>query len=163
MVIDLDPGAPAGLAECCEVALLVRERLAEQGLDAAPVTSGSKGLHLYVATPGTKNSDGVRDQAQELAQQLSQEHGDLVVWRMTKSVRPGKVFLDWSQNTGSKTTIAPYSLRGRNRPYVAAPRTWEEIEAGADRDDPDGIGHLELDEVLARVAAEGDLFGRLLG
>jgi bifunctional non-homologous end joining protein LigD len=163
MVIDLDPGAPAGLAECCEVALLVREKLVEQGLDAAPVTSGSKGLHLYVAMPGTKNADGVRDQAQELAQQLSQEHGDLVVWRMTKSVRPGKVFLDWSQNTGSKTTIAPYSLRGRNRPYVAAPRTWEEIEAGADRDDPDGIGHLELDEVLARVAAEGDLFGRLLG
>ena len=97
------------------------------------MTSGSKGLHMYAALPGKLNSDEVRDQAQEIAQELTAEHPKLVVWKMTKSLRGGKVFLDWSQNTGAKTTISPYSLRGRDRPYVAAPRTWDEIEEGAER------------------------------
>jgi bifunctional non-homologous end joining protein LigD len=158
MVIDLDPGAPAGLRECCQVALLVRDKLAARGLSAAPVTSGSKGLHMYAALPGRLNADEVRDRAQGIAQELTREHPDLVLWRMTKSLRPGKVFLDWSQNTGAKTTISPYSLRGRERPYVAAPRTWEEIEEGAE----EGLGQLELDEVLARVEVDGDLFGAQL-
>jgi bifunctional non-homologous end joining protein LigD len=160
MVIDLDPGAPAGLGECCEVALLVRDRLAEAGLTSAPVTSGSKGLHLYAAVSGRKSADDVRDQAQQIARELTEERGDLVVWKMTKTLRPGKVFLDWSQNTGSKTTISPYSLRGRGRPFVAAPRTWEEIEAGAE--DPDAIEHLLFDEVLERIETDGDIFGDLL-
>jgi bifunctional non-homologous end joining protein LigD len=155
MVIDLDPGAPAGLRECCEVALLVRDKLEERGLSAAPVTSGSKGLHMYAALPGRLNADGVRAQAQEVAQELTREHPDLVLWKMTKSLRPGKVFLDWSQNTGAKTTISPYSLRGKDRPYVAAPRTWEEVEKGAE----EGLGQLQMGEVLARVAADGDIFG----
>ena len=158
MVIDLDPGAPAGLQECCEVALLVRDKLVERGLTAAPVTSGSKGLHMYAALPGRLNADEVRDRAQEIARELTKEHPDLVLWKMTKSLRPGKVFLDWSQNTGAKTTISPYSLRGRDRPYVAAPRTWEEIEEGAE----DGLGQLEADEVLGRVEEHGDIFGDLL-
>jgi len=158
MVIDLDPGAPAGLQECCEVALLVRDKLVERGLTAAPVTSGSKGLHMYAALPGRLNADEVRDRAQEIARELTKEHPDLVLWKMTKSLRPGKVFLDWSQNTGAKTTISPYSLRGRDRPYVAAPRTWEEIEEGAE----DGLGQLEADDVLARVEEHGDIFGDLL-
>jgi bifunctional non-homologous end joining protein LigD len=161
LVIDLDPGAPAGLRECCEVALLVRDRLADQGLSCAPVTSGSKGLHLYAALPGRENADEVRDRAQALAQELTGERGDLVVWKMTKTLRPGKVFLDWSQNTRTKTTISPYSLRGRDRPLVAAPRTWEEIEAGAA--DAGEIGHLELAEVLARVDELGDVFEEQLG
>jgi bifunctional non-homologous end joining protein LigD len=159
MVIDLDPGSPAGLRECCEVALLVRDKLEERGLSAAPVTSGSKGLHMYAALPGKLNTDEVRDQAQEIAQELTAEHPKLVVWKMTKSLRGGKVFLDWSQNTGAKTTISPYSLRGRDRPYVAAPRTWQEIEDGAD----EGLGQLEMDDVLSRVADDGDIFGDLLG
>ncbi len=159
MVIDLDPGSPAGLRECCEVALLVRDKLGERGLACAPVTSGSKGLHLYAALPGRLSSDDVRDQAQEVAQELTAEHPRLVVWKMTKSLRGGKVFLDWSQNTGAKTTISPYSLRGRDRPYVAAPRTWEEIEDGAD----EGLGQLEIEDVLARVDEDGDVFGDLLG
>jgi len=158
MVIDLDPGAPAGLQECCQVALLVRDKLVERGLTAAPVTSGSKGLHMYAALPGKLNADEVRDRAQEIARELTKEHPDLVLWKMTKSLRPGKVFLDWSQNTGAKTTISPYSLRGRERPYVAAPRTWEEIEEGAE----DGLGQLEADEVLARIDEHGDIFGDLL-
>ncbi len=158
MVIDLDPGPPAGLRECCTVALLVRDRLADLGLRAAPVTSGSKGLHLYAALPGRLDADGVRDLAQRIARELTREHPDLVLWKMTKSLRGGKVFLDWSQNTAAKTTISPYSLRGRDRPYVAAPRTWQELEAGAEG----GLEQLEDREVLARVATDGDVFGRLL-
>jgi bifunctional non-homologous end joining protein LigD len=159
MVIDLDPGAPADLHECAQVALVVRDRLAEQGLSCAPVTSGSKGIHLYASLPGELTADEVRDQAQELAQSLQQE-SPLVVWKMTKSLRPGKVFLDWSQNTAAKTTISPYSLRGKLTPYVAAPRTWDEIEEGAE--DRHGLGQLRFDEVLARTAAHGDIFGELL-
>jgi bifunctional non-homologous end joining protein LigD len=155
MVIDLDPGAPAGLQECCQVALLVRDKLAERGLSAAPVTSGSKGLHMYAALPGKLNADAVRDEAQGIARELTREHPDLVLWKMTKSLRAGKVFLDWSQNTAAKTTISPYSLRGRERPYVAAPRTWAEVEEGAE----DGLGQLEMDEVLQRVGEQGDVFG----
>ena len=160
LVIDLDPGAPAGLHECCRVALLVRERLSDLGLPAAPVTSGSKGLHLYAALPGRKNAEQIRDQAQQVARELAEQEPALVVWKMTKALRPGKVFLDWSQNTAAKTTIAPYSLRGKARPSVAAPRTWDEVEEGADA--PDGLRQLELDEVLARVEADGDVFGALL-
>jgi bifunctional non-homologous end joining protein LigD len=159
LVIDLDPGAPAGLQECCRVALMVRDKLAERGLSAAPVTSGSKGLHMYAALPGRLDADGVRDEAQAIAQELTREQPDLVLWKMTKALRGGKVFLDWSQNTGAKTTISPYSLRGRERPYVAAPRTWEEIEEGAE----EGLGQLEMDEVLARIDSDGDVFGDLLG
>jgi bifunctional non-homologous end joining protein LigD len=155
MVIDLDPGAPAGLQECCQVALMVRQKLRERGLSAAPVTSGSKGLHLYAALPGVINADAVRDVAQGIAQELTREHPDLVLWKMTKALRPGKVFLDWSQNTGAKTTISPYSLRGRERPYVAAPRTWAEVEDGAE----DGLGQLELQEVLDRADELGDVYG----
>jgi bifunctional non-homologous end joining protein LigD len=159
MVIDLDPGAPAGLKECCRVALLVRDKLEARGLSAAPVTSGSKGLHMYAALPGRRNADEVRDDAQEIAKELTREHPDLVLWKMTKSLRPGKVFLDWSQNTGAKTTISPYSLRGRERPYVAAPRSWAEIEEGAD----EGLGQLEVEDVLARADEYGDIFGDELG
>lgn len=158
MVIDLDPGSPAGLRECCRVALLVRDKLEDRGLSAAPVTSGSKGLHMYAALPGTVNADEVRDQAQEIARELTAEHQNLVLAKMTKSLRGGKVFLDWSQNTGAKTTVSPYSLRGRDRPYVAAPRTWEEIEDGAE----EGLGQLEVADVLTRIEEEGDVFGDLL-
>ncbi|MGH3508748.1 MAG: non-homologous end-joining DNA ligase [Nocardioidaceae bacterium] len=160
LVIDLDPGAPAGLHECCRVALLVRDKLTELGLPAAPVTSGSKGLHLYAALDGSRDADQVRDLAQQIAQELTGEHGDLVLWQMTKAKRGGKVFLDWSQNTAAKTTISPYSLRGREKPHVAAPRSWEEIHAGAD--DELAIDQLRYDEVLERVDRSGDLFGSLL-
>jgi bifunctional non-homologous end joining protein LigD len=160
LVIDLDPGAPAGLHECAQVALLVRDRLAGMGLPSAPVTSGSKGLHLYAALPGELDADAVRDLAKKVAQELTRSHKDLVLWQMTKALRGGKVFLDWSQNTRTKTTISPYSLRGTPAPYVAAPRTWEEVEAGAE--DRESLRQLAMDEVLARVADEGDVFGRLL-
>ncbi len=157
LVVDLDPGDPAGLAECSQVALLVRDRLAADGLDCVPVTSGSKGLHLYAGLDGTRTHSEVRDYAKEIAEELQAAHSTLVVSQMTKARRGGKVFLDWSQNTGAKTTISPYSLRGRELPTVAAPRTWQEIEAGAE--DPLALEHLRFEEVLERVQDQGDLFG----
>lgn len=156
LVIDLDPGDPAGLPECARVALLVRERLAERGLTGRPVTSGSKGLHLYAALPGRLDPEETTALARVIAEELQSRHPDLVTATMTKARRPGKVFLDWSQNAGSKTTISPYSLRGRERPFVAAPLTWAEVEAGAE--DPLALEQLTFEQVLERVAAHGDLF-----
>lgn len=145
LVLDLDPGEGAGLPECVEVAFLVREILQGMGLDPMPVTSGSKGIHLYAALDGRQTSDEVSAVAHELARILEARHPRLVVSDMKKALRGGKVLLDWSQNNGSKTTIVPYSLRGRARPTVATPRTWEELE------DP-GLRHLEYPEVLERLA-----------
>ena len=156
LVIDLDPGDGVGLGECAVVALLVRDRLAEDDLDCRAVTSGSKGIHLYADLPGTANPDEVRDRVHAVAEELQRAHPALLLSQMTKAKRSGKVFLDWSQNAGSKTTITPYSLRGRERPFVAAPRSWAEIEAGAD--DPLGLEQLTMSEVLERVADQGDLF-----
>ncbi len=149
MVIDLDPGEPAGLMECSQVALMVRERLAADGLETRAVTSGSKGLHLYADLDGTRASDEVRDYAKDVAEELAAAHPGLVIAQMTKARRSGKVFFDWSQNVGAKTTIAPYSLRGREVPTVAAPRSWDEVEAGAE--DPLGLEQLRFEDVLERV------------
>ncbi|WP_181310255.1 non-homologous end-joining DNA ligase [Nocardioides campestrisoli] len=156
LVIDLDPGEPAGLHECAQVALLVRELLAERGLTSSPVLSGSKGVHLYAGLDGELDSDGTTALAKEVAERLQRERGDLVTATMTKSRRGGKVFLDWSQNAGSKTTISPYSLRGRERPTVAAPVTWAEVEEGAE--DPLALEQLDLATVLERIEEHGDLF-----
>ncbi len=157
VVIDLDPGDPAGLHECCQVALLVRERLAERGLEARPVTSGSKGLHLYATLPRRLPPAESTELAKQVAEELAAAHPRRVTATMTKARRGGKVFLDWSQNAGSKTTITPYSLRGRERPYVAAPVSWAEVEAGAE--DPLGLEQLRFEEVVERVEEHGDLFG----
>lgn len=144
IVLDLDPGPGVGLAECAEVARWARAILLDIGLDPSPVTSGSKGIHLYAHLDGRQTSDAVSAVAKKLARAIEADHPDLVVSQMSKAARPGKVFIDWSQNNGSKTTIAPYSLRGRAEPTVAAPRTWEEL------DDP-GLRHLLFHEVLERT------------
>lgn len=156
LVLDLDPGEGAGLAECVRVAAAARVILEGMGLAPIPVTSGSAGLHLYCALDGRQSSDDVSAVARELARALEAAHPDLVVSSMTKAIRAGKVLVDWSQNNGMKTTIAPYSLRGRERPTVAAPRTWEELA------DP-GLRHLELGEVLARVESGLDPVAPLAG
>ncbi len=156
LVIDLDPGEPAGLHECCGVALLVSDALEERGLTAKPVTSGSKGLHLYADLPRRLPSGESTALAKEVAEALEKEHPKLVTATMTKARRSGKVFLDWSQNSGSKTTISPYSLRGKEKPYVATPLGWDEVEAGAE--DPDAIEQFRFDQVLERVEEYGDLF-----
>lgn len=144
LVLDLDPGEGVGLVECAEVARAARKILAGMGLQAFPVTSGSKGIHVYTALDGKQPCEQVSDVAHELARALEAEHPDFVVSDMKRALRPGKVFVDWSQNKASKTTVAPYSLRGRLRPTVAAPRTWKELES------PE-LAHLELDEVVRRV------------
>lgn len=149
LVLDLDPGPGAGLAECAEVARLARAILKDMGLDPMPVTSGSKGIHLYAAIDGRQTSDQVSEVAHELARALEADHPDLIVSDMKKTLRDGKVLVDWSQNNGNKTTITPYSLRGRAHPMVAAPRTWREL-AGKD------LRQLDYREVLKRVARSGD-------
>lgn len=156
IVIDLDPGEPATLHECCQVALMVREKLAERDLDARPVTSGSKGLHLYADLPRRLPGEESTALAREVAEELQAAHPRLVTATMTKARRSGKVFLDWSQNASSKTTITPYSLRGRDKPFVATPVSWAEVEAGAE--DPVGLEQVRMEEVLDRVADLGDLF-----
>jgi bifunctional non-homologous end joining protein LigD len=156
LVIDLDPGEPAGLHECCRVALMVRDRLADRGLAAKPVTSGSKGLHLYADLPKRLPSEESSALAKEVAEELQGEHPALVTATMTKARRAGKVFLDWSQNAGSKTTVSPYSLRGRELPTVATPVSWSEVQAGAE--DPGRLRQFRLEEVLERLEEHGDLF-----
>ncbi|BAX94228.1 multifunctional non-homologous end joining DNA repair protein LigD [Mycobacterium shigaense] len=154
LVFDLDPGEGVTMAQLATVARAVRDLIADIGLATFPLTSGSKGLHLYTPLDEPVSSRGASVLAKRVAQQLEKTMPKLVTSTMTKSLRDGKIFLDWSQNNGSKTTIAPYSLRGREYPTVAAPRTWEEL------DDP-GLTQLRYDEVLARVARDGDLLAPL--
>jgi len=150
MVLDLDPGLGATLADCAEVARLARVILTGMGLEPLPVTSGSKGMHLYAPLDGSQDSDAVTAVARELARALEADHPGLVVSDMSRLVRDGRVFVDWSQNSRNKTTIAPYSLRGRAHPTVAAPRTWPELDAPQ-------LRQLDYREVLDRLDREGDL------
>lgn len=150
IVFDLDPGDDVTFRQLCEVAHEVRGLITDIGLTTFPLTSGSKGLHLYVPLQEPISSSGASTLAKRIAQQLEKTMPKQVTATMTKSLRAGKVFVDWSQNSAAKTTIAPYSMRGRDEPTVAAPRTWDEIE------DPD-LRHLRFEEVLERVAAQGDL------
>jgi len=150
LVIDLDPGPPAGLDVCAPVAHLVARRLAEDGLGTTfPVTSGSKGMQLYAPLDGRRTAMQVRDYARTVAHELAAAHPKQLVATMTKALRPGKVLLDWSQNNPAKTTVTPYSLRGRDRPTVAAPRSWDEV-------DPDMV-QLGPAQVLERLERDGDL------
>ena len=143
LVLDLDPGPGTGLAECAQVARWARDILRGMGLDPMPVTSGSKGIHLYAALPPGQTSEAASALARELARSIESDHPDLVVSSMKKSEREGRVLIDWSQNSPAKTTIAPFSLRGRMQPTVAAPRTWDEL------DDPQ-LRQLRFEEVLER-------------
>jgi bifunctional non-homologous end joining protein LigD len=155
LVIDLDPGEPAGLPECARVGLSAKEALAQRGLDAVPVLSGSKGLHLYAELSALLPPAETTEVAQEVAEELQQKHPKLVTATMTKARRRGKVFLDWSQNSGSKTTITPYSLRATDVPQVAAPLTWDEVEECAE--DELGLAQFSPAQALDRVERYGDL------
>jgi bifunctional non-homologous end joining protein LigD len=160
MVVDLDPGAPAGLKECCGVAVLMRDRLAADGITAYPKTSGKKGMQLCCPISGTQDSETVSAYAKRVAEQLSAHVPKSITAKMAKAVRPGKVFIDWSQNAAAKTTVAPYSLRGQPTPTASTPLTWDEVEAVA-------MGEAEARqypaaEVLERVEAHGDLLADLL-
>lgn len=155
LILDLDPGEGVGLSECAEVARWVRDILNGMALEALPVTSGSKGIHLYAALDGTQTAEQVSAVAHELARALEADHSDLVVSDMAKSVRHGKVLIDWSQNSAAKTTVVPYSLRGRFEPFVAAPRTWQELTSPT-------LQQLDYREVLRRVKQDGDLLSGLI-
>ncbi|SDD56191.1 bifunctional non-homologous end joining protein LigD [Geodermatophilus telluris] len=156
LVLDLDPGPDAGIRECCEVAERLRVRLVDDGLDPVVKTSGSKGVQVYAPIRVTDREHPSR-YAKALAQELSAQTPDLIVWRMEKVLRPGKVLIDWSQNNPAKTTVAPYSLRARPDATVSAPIGWDEVDAVRDGADP-GELRFHTEEVLARVEEYGDLF-----
>ena len=158
MVFDLDPGPPATIVECCEVAQLVREVLKEDGLTGQPKTSGSKGLQLYVPLDAKASWEEVHGYARTLAQRLERENPELVVWNMKKELRTGKVLVDWSQNNAAKTTVAVYSLRARATPTVSTPVTWAEVETCRS---PEEL-RFTSEQVLARVDELGDLFAPTL-
>ncbi|MGH2895349.1 MAG: DNA ligase D [Solirubrobacteraceae bacterium] len=164
LVFDLDPGAPASIVECCEVALVLRGLFRALGLESVAKTSGSKGMQLYVplnAPAGKVTYAHTKPFARQIAELLEQRLPALVVSRMTKRLREGKVLVDWSQNDDHKTTVAVYSVRAREQPTVSAPVSWEEVQACLDTRDPDRLT-FTTDEVLKRVSADGDPFAMLL-
>jgi bifunctional non-homologous end joining protein LigD len=157
MVFDLDPGAPANIVQCCRVGLWLRELLAEMKLQSWAKTSGSKGLQVYVPLNTPVTFDQTKDLSRALAEQLERQHPDLVLSKMLKALRTGKVFVDWSQNDEHKTTVNVYSLRAKEQPTVSTPVTWEEVEHTLKKKDPN-ILVFTSDAVLKRVDKFGDLF-----
>jgi bifunctional non-homologous end joining protein LigD len=160
LVIDLDPGPPATIVECCRVAELIRE---ESDREWFAKTSGSKGMQLYAAagkraSSGAKSQETTSEEVKALAERLEKEHPGLIVSRMAKNLRPGKVLIDWSQNNPAKTTVAVYSLRARPQPTVSTPVSWDEVNACTS---PEQLV-FEADDVIDRVKAQGDLFAPLL-
>ena len=169
LAFDLDPGAPADVLDCCRVGLRLRELFDHFGLRCFPKTSGSKGLQVYVPLNDPDvayeaegaEGQGTKPFARAIAQLLEKQTPDLVVSKMKKVERRGKVFVDWSQNHRRKTTIAVYSLRARERPTVSTPVAWEEVEAAVERKDPSSLV-FEAAEVLERIERQGDLFAPVL-
>lgn len=153
LVIDLDPGEGRGLDDVAEIALLMRDRLAEDGLETVPVTSGSKGIHLYAGLDGRRTALKVHDYVMTLAREMAERYPERIVAVQDKEQRVGKVMLDWSQNHPAKSTATPYTLRGKPAPTVAAPRQWDEIGPG--------LTQLSPDEVVRRIAELGDLLTAL--
>ncbi len=162
IVFDLDPGAPAGLVECCIVGLAVRERLVADGYAPLAKTSGSKGIQLYAKRSVSSREEDPTRYAKALASALASHAALGVVANMRRDLRTNKVLVDWSQNSTAKTTIAPYSLRATSRIGVSTPLHWEEIEAVAGGDDPDRL-RFGPAQVLERIARDGDLFAPLAG
>jgi bifunctional non-homologous end joining protein LigD len=152
LVIDLDPGEGIGLDDVAEIAVLMKKRLAKDGLEPIPVTSGSKGIHLYAAVDGKRTALKVHDYVMTIAREMAETHPDRIVAVADKAERIGKVMIDWSQNHPARSTATPYTLRGKSAPTVAAPRTWEEIGPG--------LAQLGPDEVLKRLDDLGDLMER---
>jgi bifunctional non-homologous end joining protein LigD len=161
MVFDLDPGPPANIVQCCQVGLWLREIFEHFDLQSFPKTSGSKGLQVYVPLNTPTTYDDTKSFARALAQLLEHEHRDMVVSDMKKSVRTGKVFVDWSQNDEHKTTVAVYSLRARERPTVSTPVAWEEVERTLKKKDA-SLLVFEAKQTVARTEKMGDLFAPVL-
>jgi bifunctional non-homologous end joining protein LigD len=161
LVFDLDPGAPAGLRECCEVALLIKELLDTFALQACVKTSGMKGLQVYMPLNTPVGYAQTKPFAQAVARLLEKQHPRLVASRMTKHLRPGKVLVDWSQNDPHKTTVCVYSLRAGQRPTISTPLHWEEVQQGKRRRSERALS-AQPAQLLSRVQRDGDLFGALI-
>ena len=161
LAFDLDPGEPATIVECCAVALRLRALFADFGLECFPKTSGSKGMQVYVPLNGEVTYDDTKPYANAVAKALESAEPDLVTSQMKKALRPGKVFVDWSQNSSTKTTVAVYSLRARSAPTASTPLRWDEVEATQKSGKPDDL-RFSSDQVLARVEEHGDLFAPVL-
>jgi len=157
MVFDLDPGAPADIAQCCQVGLWLRELLSKMKLKSFAKTSGSKGLQVYVPLNTPVTFDQTKDVSRALAQLLEREHADLLTSNMSRALRKGKVFVDWSQNDEHKTTICVYSLRAKEEPTVSTPVTWDEVANCLKKKKADLL-KFRSDKTLARVEKMGDLF-----
>ena len=157
MVFDLDPGAPADIVQCCQVGLWLRDLLTKMKLKAFAKTSGSKGLQVYVPLNTSATFDRTKDLSRALAQHLEGEHGSLVTSNMSKALRKGKVFVDWSQNDEHKTTICVYSLRAKEEPTVSTPVTWDEVAYCLKRKKADLL-RFRSDKTSSRVEKMGDLF-----
>jgi bifunctional non-homologous end joining protein LigD len=163
LVVDLDPGEPATIIDCCQVALLLGELFDNVGLPSYPKTSGSKGMQMYVPLDGGSDDDAISAFARDVAQRLERRHPTLIVSRMERRARPGKVFIDWSQNNSAKTTVAPYSLRGRPIPSVSMPVTWDEVDKAArSRARKQLPLQFDIHDALERIANDGDLLAPLL-
>ncbi len=161
LAFDLDPGPPATAVECAQVALRLRELFAGLELECFAKHSGSKGIQVYVPLNTPVTYEQTKNYARAVAQALESAEPELVVSKQTKELRKGKVLVDWSQNDYSKTTVAVYSLRNRERPWVSMPLTWEEVDELADDGDPDSV-RFEAPAALERVAEHGDLFAPVL-
>jgi bifunctional non-homologous end joining protein LigD len=165
LAFDLDPGEPATIVECCRVGLWIQGMFERLGLECFAKTSGSKGLQVYVPLnvedADYESARGTKTFAKTVAELLEQSEPDLVVSRMTKALRPGKVLVDWSQNDDAKTTVNVYSLRAKDRPTVSTPVTWDEVRACLDSGDPSTLV-FDSRQVLERVARDGDLFAPVL-
>ena len=161
MVYDLDPGAPATIVECCELALEMKKRFAKLGLEMFPKTSGSKGLHLYVPLNTAATFSQTSALAHAIALQLEDEMPDTVVSTQKKTEREGKILIDWSQNGPHKTTVSVYSMRARDLPTCSTPVTWREVSACLKKSDPDLL-RFTAPDVVKRVRSKGDLFEPVL-
>ncbi|GAB2929611.1 hypothetical protein GCM10027280_16410 [Micromonospora polyrhachis] len=161
LVVDLDPGAPAGLPECSAVAVLMRNRLADDGIVSYPKTSGKKGMQLCCPIAGTQPADLVSAYAKRIAEELENAEPKLIISKMAKRLRPGKIFIDWSQNNAAKTTVTPYSLRAQATPTVSTPLTWSEVEE-AGGGIPSTVRQFTSAEVLSRIDEYGDLMADLI-
>ena len=161
LAFDLDPGPPATIIECCRIALRLRDLFGELGMDCFPKTSGSKGMQVYVPLNGQVTYEKTTPFAHAVALLLEKQYPKEVVSKMTKKLRKGKVFVDWSQNTKMKTTIAVYSLRAKEQPTVSTPIEWDEVESGARSRKPDRLSFTSA-QVLNRIDKHGDLFAPVL-
>jgi bifunctional non-homologous end joining protein LigD len=161
IAFDLDPGSPADIISCCEVALLLKRDFDRLGLQSFPKTSGSKGLQIYVPLNRRITYETTKGFARAIVEQLEESHPDLIVSKMKKSLRSGKVLVDWSQNDEHKTTVCAYSLRAKEHPTVSTPVSWKEVTEAKAKGNPARLT-FDSKEVLKRIKSGGDLFEPVL-